>query len=302
MTQFTVCTSLYPQSEGNIADYCAALNKAIKGADAALLFALERDYDPSTVIASLHRKDKIHIVKSDALASPAALRQTMLIAAQSLDAEILVFADFDDCIDQTALSNHAEGLADNEISYGDMRLIDHEGKPTGRTFFENAGVPDSVSGPESLQERNFMGFTNTAIRREALSEITIEIPVGIVAADWWLFTSLLHHGATAKQTCTPVVDYRIYDENTLGACEPTSLDALAKQLAIVNIHYANLVKDPRHQKSLDKITRLARVLDSGKVPKERFFAVIDQQPGVWFDDVFRVADALSPISGARQNA
>ena len=149
MTQFTVCTSLYPQSEGNIADYCAALNKAIKGADAALLFALERDYDPSTVIASLQRKDKIHIVKSDALASPAALRQTMLIAAQSLDAEILVFADFDDCIDQTALSNHAEGLADNEISYGDMRLIDHEdpGAQTGRSASSSA--PPSIRAGSS---------------------------------------------------------------------------------------------------------------------------------------------------------
>ena len=301
MTQFAVCTSLYPQSEGIIADYCTALNRAIEGADAALLFALERDYDPSTVIASLQRQDKIHIVKSDAFASPTALRQTMLIAARSMDAEILVFADFDDCIDQTALSIHAETLTDSEISYGDMRLIDHEGKPTGRTFFENAGVPDRVSGPESLQERNFMGFTNTAIRREALSEITIDIPVGIAAADWWLFTSLLYHGATAKQTCMPVVDYRIYDENTLGVGESTSLDALTKRLAIVNIHYANLVKDPRYQKSLDKITRLARTLDSGKVPAERFFAVIDQQPGVWFDDVFRAADALSTLSKARQN-
>ena len=302
MAQFTVCTSLYPQSERNIAAFCAALNKAIENVDAALLFALERDYDPSMVIASLQRKDKIHIVKSDALASPSALRQTMLTAARSIDSDILVFADFDDCIDRTALSNHAESLADSEISYGDMRLLDHEGKSTGRTFFENAGVPNRVSGPESLQERNFMGFTNTAIRREALSEITIEIPVDIAAAEWWLFTKLLHHGATAKQTCYPVVDYRIYDKNTLGVGEARSLDALAKQLAIVNRHYANLVKDLRHQKSLDKITRLARVLESGKVPEECFFEVVNHQPGVWFDDVFRAADVLDTISEARQNA
>ncbi|CAN0545969.1 unnamed protein product, partial [Laminaria digitata] len=132
---------------------------------------------------------------------------------------------------------HGATLESADISFGDLQLIDARGENTGARFFDNADVPWHISGVDHVLDRNFLGLTNTAIRRNAIPDAALAIPDNVVAVDWWLFTTLLLSGLKARRVPEHVADYRIFADNELGIGPPSSRAALRHVIDIALRHY-----------------------------------------------------------------
>jgi len=284
MTRFAICTALYEAGRPYLAAYTAGLRAAVAGTDACLVLAID-DFDaPEPVIARLREICPVSTVRARDGATPAQVRRCLITAGLATDAEILIFADMDDMLAANAPGLHRDALADADISFGDLELIDACGEYLHRRFFEGVEIPRFVDDPLVLSGRNFLGLSNTAMRAAALSEEALHIPPDVVAADWWLFTTLLRAGRTARRTMSPVGAYRLYGGNTLGAGVPTTRAELQRAIDIASRHYRAFPATRELATRLGRLETLTQSLSGS--PDTRIAAALTDcagRPGVWFE-------------------
>lgn len=289
MSRVFVCTAVYEAGRRFIPHYCAALIRAAAGRDAVALLAVDDLADPGAAFAPLMRRMETHFVAAPPGSTPAAVRATMLEAARRSDAGALILLDLDDIPAPDLIDLHLAALERAEVSFGDVRLVDAEGRPLAESFFEGAGVPEEATSPDALAARNFLGFSNAAIRRDALNERATAIPTDLVAADWWFFTTLLEAGARARRTARRVADYRMHEGNALGGRPDPALPAVLRRAQMMRDHYAAL---PPSRARAEADRRVARLMDLAARAPDRIAeeaARACAAPGVWFDDVMRLA-------------
>jgi len=187
---------------------------------------------------------------------------------------------------------HGEALSAADISFGDLRLINARGEEIGSRFFDQADVPWQFAGADTIQSRNFLGLSNTALRRSAISDSALAIPDNVVAADWWLFTTLLLSGRKAQRVPGSVADYRIYGANELGAGAPTSRAELRHVIDIALRHYRAFPAVP--ELALRRV-RLEALADEVAGWSSHDLAIAlsasSGRPGVWFESLERLANA-----------
>ena len=262
-----------------------------------LLLAVENGYDPSPLLARVPDRVEPRIRPAPAGVTGAGLRRFMLQAATGLPVESLIFADFDDRLLPDALGQHAAALANADISYGDMDIIDETGQSPKRRFFVGADIPAALSSPEAVLYRNFLGFGNTAMRTSALKAEACAIPDAVTAADWWFFTMLLASGLQARRTEDSVAEYRVYRESVLGGAVTTS-EGLRRRADIVRRHYAHLPANLCTAACAAVVERLIAQIEASSVDIEPLLGAAIRGSGVWFEDVARAAAA--PVSLANQ--
>jgi hypothetical protein len=219
----------------------------------------------------------------------------MLDAAAASDADIVVFADFDDRLLPDALRLHADALDEADISYGDMVLIDGAGQPLDSNFFDGAAIPKDVGGPAAIAERNFLGFGNTAVRRAALARAALSMPDDAMPADWWLFTMLLSGGLKGRRTDAPVALYRSHGASTLGAAPATTLTVLRRRAAMALNHHRQLDARVDVSAACRAVERLVDYIDRDHRAWSMLSPVLVDCPGVWFEDVARASRAVAKI-------
>lgn len=291
MTAFAIATSVYDQDQRFVSDYLAGVADAARGHDVTLIAAADYGYDASRALAGLSGA-AVEIHSADRPQSPTGLRQLMLDAVAASGADIVIFTDFDDRLISDALAAHESALADADISYGDLELMDESGQSLNRCFFEGAGVPERASA-DALSARNFIGFGNSAVRRKALAAQTVKIPQSVTAADWWFFSTLLNAGLKAKRTDRPVGRYRTHAHSVLGGTGALSPDALRRRAEIALAHYRALSESAPGQ---DRIGQISNLLDwIAREPDEVavFAKSLVARRGVWFDDVAFACDAAA---------
>lgn len=172
---------------------------------------------------------------TDITARIATARSAMLKASYASDADIIVFCDADDVLTPGAVARHVRVLENSDIAVGDLRVMDASGMPHGDALFGDA-LPEMITSA-TLQNTNVCGFSNTAVRRETLSEFAVAALPSLPALDWWLFANLLGKGQTVRRTDGVVALYRQHDANTLGAYMATTVQDAARRLAIVAMHH-----------------------------------------------------------------
>jgi hypothetical protein len=293
MTNVAICTSVYPvhpEFAAAFADGIAAASAA--GVEITVLLAVEPGTDTAAMAARLPRGVDVELRRANGTTTPASLRRFMVESAVRLSAEFVVFCDLDDRLRPNAVELHLAALAEADISYGDMVLVDAAGRSLGSTFFEGADVPSVVNGAASLLDCNFMGFTNTSVRRSALSRDACAIPEAAAAADWWFFTMLLASGRVARRAAGPVVDYRQHGANALGAGPADTVVRLRNHAALALDHYRLLPEQLDTRERQVVLRRLIDAIDRGGADAARLLSRAAAGTGVWFDDVRRARDAF----------
>lgn len=289
MPTFAVCTALYEAARPFLPAYLAGLRAAAQGEDLILVTAVDDLCAPEDVIAQLETICPVAVVKAPGGATPARVRKSLLLEATASAAEILVFADMDDVLAADAPGKHRDALQDADVSFGDLRIIDAAGHDTKRRYFDGADVPWSLSTSGPLLDRNFLGLSNTAVRKASIPDTALAVPDNIRAVDWWFFTTLLLAGRTARRVPTQVADYRIYGDNELGAGVPKTREDLRNLIDIAERHYGAF---PAIADFSIRRHRLATLSDEVAGWSSHELAVAlsapAATPGVWFESLSRL--------------
>jgi len=288
MYRIAICTAAYPQPELRVRQFAQAAARALAAMpDAAILVVAEAGYSRPNLGDLQACGARLQYVETDA-GSAAALRGRMFAAARRLPAESLMFVDYDDMIMADALPRVCDALSSEPIAYGDLLVANENGHSSSTLAFGPKDLPSRIDRAEALFDSNCLGLSNTAIRRDILLEEDEQVPAGLVAIEWWLFTRLLQRGHAAIAVNGPVAAYRQYAGNTLGAQDNLTLAGLRSRLAAMQAHYRSFV--PAEW----ALQRLALVNRHAKNPAALLQAV--QAGNVsrwWFGNVMSAARRLA---------
>lgn len=291
--KIAICAALYEAGRPFLAAFLEALHTASARHDAVFVAAVDGLHEADDALAGV--AGRLEIVTADVAAghTPAGVRRAMLAAGQASGADVLVFIDMDDLIAPGALDSHLDVLREADFSYGDMDLIDGAGRSLGRRFFDNAGVPDRVENVAAISDRNFLGFSNTAVRVNRIAPVALTVPEDIVAADWWFYTMLLLGGLHGKKAAGPVAAYRIHDANTLGAGAPrTVTDAIGQTEAMLR-HYRAFSAHPALGARAEETERvLANLRNAPERELTEQLSAAGDDSGAWFEGIARIAENL----------
>lgn len=297
MTRFAIATAVYPQNRRYIADYVAGVTGACRNhAPVTLILAADYGFDAAAELGRMEG-GQLDIQQSAVAGTPASLRRLLLTAASRATADVIVFTDFDDRLLPDALEWHAEALRDADISYGDLTLMDEEGRNTGQNFFEAAAVPARIEGNAALRRRNFVGFGNSAVRRSVLSGPALSLPDDLVAADWWFFTLLLANERSAQRTKQPVALYRTHRDSVLGANPVNTARDLQRRAEFALRYYQQLPAQVSRVHEMQDVADLLRWIDQSPDAADALAQRLSKMPGVWFEDVARACDAVRIENG-----
>lgn len=292
--KIAICAALYEAGRPFLAGFVEALCAAAAGHEVVFVAAVDGLRDAGEALADLAERLEIITVDVPAGHTPAGVRRAMLEAGRASGAEVLVFADMDDLIAPGALDMHLDVLRDADFSYGDMDLIDATGRALGRRFFDDAGVPAEVDNVTTISDRNFLGFSNTAVRTSRIAPVALSVPEDVVAADWWFYTMLLLGGLSGKKTAGLVASYRIHDANTLGAGAPrTATDAIGQTEAMLR-HYRAFSAHPALRARAEVTEQVLANLRNA--PEQELTEQLDaagDDGGAWFEGIGRIAENLS---------
>ncbi|NNE84244.1 MAG: hypothetical protein HKN28_09770 [Alphaproteobacteria bacterium] len=217
----------------------------------------------------------------------------MLTLGQASGADVLVFIDMDDVIAPKGLERHLAVLEAVDFSYGDLELVDASGCSLGRRFFDNVWIPDHVDDVVAIRDRNFLGFSNTAVRASRISPVALIVPEDIVAADWWFFTMLMLGGLRGRKTAGPVAAYRLHDANLLGVRAPGTVSAAINQSEAMLRHYRAFSSLPLLAGCAENIEKvLMKLRDLPAQELSECLCGVSFESGVWFEGVGRIAQNL----------
>lgn len=293
MNSFAFCTSFYESARPYLEDCMRGIIRAGEGHDCAVVVAIDGLRDSARTLEPLAAVMPVHTVDVAPGASIAKVREAMLRCASTVAVDALVLIDADDWPLEAALDLHGERLETASFSYGDMKVVNAEGVSLNRMFYSGSDIPEETADDAQILDRNWLGFSNTAFRREDLQDNLLSIPESITAVDWWFYTTLLRNGARGLKTRAPVVAYRMHDQNILGASPGMSVEDLRARCKIVLRHYEAAGFGDRTSDRAEAIRHLDARLAS---PNEELLARIREtqsKPGVWHEDVLRLA---SPVS------
>lgn len=96
---------------------------------------------------------------------------------------------------------------------------------------------------QDIDNKNCLGFGNTAIRSDILTEQDLSLPAEIIAADWAFYTRILKRGHKAVFTNKTFIHYRQHGNNTAS---PRRLDReqIERGIDVKRQHYTYF-DDPR---------------------------------------------------------
>ena len=292
--KIAICAALYEAGRPFLAAFLEALSAAANGRDVVFIAAVDGLRDAEKALADVAERIDIITVDVPAGHTPAGVRRAMLAAGQETGADALVFNDMDDLIAPGALDLHFDALKQADFSYGDMDLIGSSGNDLGRRFFDNATVPDHVDNVAAISDRNFLGFSNTAVRTSRIAPVALAIPEDVVAADWWFYTMLLLGGLSGMKAAGPVAAYRIHDANTLGAGTPRTVTGAIGQTEAMLRHYRAFSAHPALGARAEETEQvLAKLRNAPERELTKHLGAAGDDSGAWFEGITRIAENLS---------
>ena len=291
--RFALCTSIYEAGRPFFTDWIDASITAAKGHDVCALVAIDDFVDAKGACQRLSDTMSVDLVKAPEKATPAIVRETMITGAVGGTADAMVFCDMDDRLHPNALAKHSAALTDADFSYGDLQPIDTTGSVLAGTFFGDIAIPNRTKESQQLVDRNWLGFSNTAVIRDKLPPSVFTIPAAIVAVDWWFYTQLLKNGLTGARADGVVAEYRVHADNQLGPYASADIQGIKHRCEIVKCHYKALVPDPMACKMLADIENLISNLETNPEALKPCIRQVQTQTGLWHEDICFLA-AQSP--------
>ena len=290
-----VCTAIYEAGRPFLGAWCDSINEAARRYDApvSILLLIDGMSDARHCCAAISAQIPVQFIEAAPKASIAAVRRAMFAAARITECDAFVFVDMDDVAEPDCLTLHRDALAGADASYGDVRIIAADGREIAASFFAGCDVPASVDSPEPLRRRNFMGLSNTAVRRAGVPTAAYDVPDDVLAVDWWFYSKFLMAGRRANRTRTAVSGYRRHGSNLIGSGQATEAVDLARRCDVVAAHCRHFAQDAVLREFGHRAELLAIEVRADSRAAARQLSRQTNQPFVWHEDIWRLTSEES---------
>jgi len=287
---FTFCSVVYESARPFITQFVQGIVQAAKQEpEVDALIVVDGLANPEKFFLPLEDMMPVTLIEAPGRLNPAGVRRILLEHAMKFGSEFLVFSDCDDILEPEAFHLHGQVLESCDFSYGDQLLMDAEGRLSGGTLYTDWSVPERTRGIGDLTNGNFVGFSGAAIKKSALNKEICDLPIGVLATDWWVFSRLLMQGAKGGQTRAPVVRYRQYGGNLHGALPSFDRDAVLSRCNIALAHFGNLPSTSEVVRRLGAIKSLMVVLDDYFDDLIEAIKDASNHAAYWYEDVVSLA-------------
>jgi len=164
-------------------------------------------------------------------------REILIHEAIEQKYEWIIFADADDWFE----SNRIEVIR-GLIPYYDIianEIVPFSGIHYSHTKFEKTLGKFCSIDLNFIRDKNLFGLSNTAFRTHFLENI--DIPLEIIAVDWYLVTKAMQTGARSCFTAETKTYYRQWDKNIIGI-DKVSEKEIKTGVKVKYLHYKNLAE------------------------------------------------------------
>lgn len=180
---------------------------------------------------------KTTILKADEGQAIPLLRIHLLKEAKKRGGTLLILGDCDDFFSGDRVASAVSGY-EPEVSFLYNEILDFDGQAV------MPPMPRSTESIRDIGERNYLGFTNTAVN---LDKVDGDFLDGLREGktnifDWYFFSKLILAGGTGKYLRHGKSYYRMHERNLAGRVQNTE-EARARELQVKLEHYELLKKD-----------------------------------------------------------
>lgn len=189
-------------------------------------------------------KDKVRIVHTNSKYKPYELRVHLLMEAKRNNADLLVLGDCDDRFSANRIKEIVDAY-DEKYTFFYHDLYDWNEK----CIIQN--MPEVVKDFRLIGEKNFLGFSTTALNMKKLGQEFIEslFDGKTNVFDWYVYSRILLSGGAGRYVHRAKTFYRIHDNNIAGLCG-SDIDSIQKEIAVKLQHYDLLQEHHDYYKKL----------------------------------------------------
>jgi len=179
-------------------------------------------------------KINVKIISNEKKLSPAGIREYALNYLCKTDYEVIIFGDTDDFFADNRVEVTLKCIKDNDIVINDLTLYTEDKKVIYKNYLSQRLNNNSFITFNDIKTCNFLGLSNTAVKRNSL--FSIKIDDNLIAVDWFFFSLLLLKGNKAVFINETTTFYRQHSENQVGL---NNIDdkTILKGLKVKEQHY-----------------------------------------------------------------
>lgn len=201
-------TVVYPGVQKYLEDFFGSLSRQT---DTGFDLVLLNDSFPS--LSEVSRHFDLQFQEINVSGSFSTLRQSGFEQVQSLGYDLIIFGDADDVFDAKRVEICKGSLMENEAVVHDINLVDDHLQLIKSSYFQARFPKPYHLRKTDLDEYNFCGFTNTAIRSCVLDKLTFIPDWNVV--DWPMFYQILQQDLKFQYIPEALTQYRQV-QNSLG--------------------------------------------------------------------------------------
>ena len=229
-------TFIYPGSETYLSAFIESLNNQDTN-DFDLLIFNDGMNNPEFYIGKYKRMYRI----IDCCKSIVENRLFALFYCKKHNYTSIIFGDSDDFFDRNRVSKINEKLKTIDIVVNDLTVVSKDGLTLIENYFSQRLTNLQIIDYSDIEEKNFLGFSNTAINTNIFDDSFFEVK-NVIAVDWYIFSVLLKNGATALFCNETISYYRQHENNIAGLDGKKSQEYIAQ---VRNKHFDALNLPPK---------------------------------------------------------
>ncbi len=194
---------------------------------------IERD------VKKFNLNDKnVHILATAGSLSPIQLRKKLISVCYELNADILIFSDFDETVADNRVEEVVRNIGRSDFIFNDFYVVDRKLKRIeNSSFFDKRTIPNVIQSWHAIGEFNFVGLGSLAINLSTYSYDKIDFPEHIVALDWYIATRVLLDQGTGVKLASTYANYRQHDNSLIGFDFYLDKEKLSQGIKVKKNHY-----------------------------------------------------------------
>ena len=179
-------------------------------------------------------KLSISVIQHGTKLAPPKIREFAFKYLLDSDYDIIVFGDSDDYFSTNRLQEILNYSSCYDIVINDLDIVDENSNLIYKKYLSKRLKNEEVITIEHIKHYNFIGLSNSSIKRIKLLDYIID--ENLIAVDWYLFSRLLLDGCNAVFTNRTTTSYRQHSSNTVGLIDIDSKKIL-QGLFVKEKHY-----------------------------------------------------------------
>ena len=186
---------------------------------------------------------KVHIQSFTQQLTPIELRKKLIDIAYEMNADILIFSDFDETVASNRVEEVVGNINDYAFAFNDFYIVDKNLKKLSeKSFFSTRKIPQELTQYTDILSFNFIGLGSLAINLKKFDYDKLEFPKDVQALDWYIASKVLISDCKGITLYNTYANYRQHEDSFVGFNFQLDKKKLRQGLNVKLIHYGYLKK------------------------------------------------------------